>query len=309
MAIKSKAQIWAEFLAARTLFGVVGSMPRVPAVSASKLVSRIGYGALGRLRRIAERNLELALPGTSPEQRESIAKGTFENLGRMLADSSRFGSYSREDLERLVRFDFTPKQLAEHDRIRASGRGAILLSPHLGNWEMLVFAYSAAYEPISYLARPLDNPLIEEMTLKNRTRFGNRPINKSNSVGEAVKVLRHGGLLGVLADVNAHPKEGVFVPFFGIPACTSTGPALLAMRTKAVIVPIACVWDETADRYRVIQGDIIEPANSGDREADILNTTAAFTSEVERLVREYPEQWLWIHKRWKTRPPGEKELY
>jgi len=309
MARKSKAQVWAEYIAARTLVGAIGSMPRGLAVSAATLVSQIGYRALGRLRRIAERNLELALPGTSPEQRQSIVKGTFENLGRMLADSSKFGSYTREDLDRLVSFDFTPDQKAEHDRIRAEGRGGILLSPHLGNWEMLVFAYSAMYEPISYLARPLDNPLIEEMTHKTRTRFGNRPINKSNSVGEAVKVLRQGEILGILADVNAHPKEGVFVPFFGIQACTPAGPALLAMRTNAVIIPIACVWDEAARRYRVVQGKVIDPANTGDREADILSTTAAFTSEVERLVREYPEQWLWIHKRWKTRPRGEKELY
>ena len=309
MAPKSKPQIWAEYIAARTLVGAIGAMPRGLAVSTAILVSRIGYRALGRLRRIAERNLELALPGTSPNQRETIAKGTFENLGRMLADSSKFGSYSREDLERLVRFDFTPEQEAEHDRIRAQGRGGILLSPHLGNWEMLVFAYSAAYEPISYLARPLDNPLIEEMTHRTRTRFGNRPINRSNSVSEAVKILRQGEILGVLADVNAHPKEGVFVPFFGIEACTSAGPALLAMRTNAVIIPIACVWDETAKRYRVIQGKVIEPASTGNREADILTTTAAFTREVEKLVRTYPEQWLWIHKRWKTRPRGEKELY
>lgn len=309
MALKSKAQVWAEYLAARTLVGAIGAMPRGLAVSAATLVSRIGYRALGRLRRIAERNLELALPGTSPKQREAIVKGTFTNLGRMLADSSKFGSYSREDLERLVRFDFTSEQEAEHDRIRAARRGGILLSPHLGNWEMLVFAYSAMYEPISYLARPLDNPLIEEMTHETRTRFGNRPINKSNSVGEAVKVLREGNILGVLADVNAHPKEGVFVPFFGIEACTSAGPALLAMRTNAVIIPIACIWDESAESYRVVQGKVIEPAATGNREADILSTTAAFTNEVEKLVRNHPEQWLWIHKRWKTRPPGEKELY
>ena len=309
MARKSKAQVWAEYFAARTLVGAIGAMPRGFAVSAATLISGIGYRALGRLRRIAERNLELALPGTSPEQRLAIVKGTFENLGRMLADSSKFDSYSREDLQRLVSFDFTPEQTAEHDRIRAAGRGAILLSPHLGNWEMLVFAYSALYEPISYLARPLDNPLIEEMTHKTRTRFGNRPINKTNSVSDAVKILRHGEILGVLADVNAHPKEGVFVPFFGIRACTSAGPALLAMRTNAVIIPIACVWDKSANKYRVVQGKVIEPANTGDREADILSTTAAFTSEVEKLVHEYPEQWLWIHKRWKTRPPGEKELY
>jgi KDO2-lipid IV(A) lauroyltransferase len=188
-------------------------------------------------------------------------------------------------------------------------RGVLITTGHLGNWEMLVFGFAAIHEPISYLARPLDNPLIEEMTLRIRTRFGNRPINKTNSAMTAVKILREGGILGALSDVNAHPKEGVFVPFFGVDACTISGPALMAMRANAAIFPAFCIWDGNRKKYRFICGNVIEPARTGDRKADIVTTTAAYTKEIERLIGLYPDQWLWIHKRWKTRPPGEKGLY
>ena len=174
---------------------------------------------------------------------------------------------------------------------------------------MLVFSYSALETPISYLARPLDNPKIEDLTVKLRTRFGNRPINKTNSVMPAVEVLRKGEILGILADVNAHPKEGVFVPFFGVPACTSTGVAMIALRANAIIVPVCGVWDAESKRYKIIHGDVIEPARTGDRKQDVKETTAAFTSVIEGFIRRYPDQWIWIHKRWKTRPPGEPELY
>ena len=125
----------------------------------------------------------------------------------------------------------------------------------------------------------------------------------------AIEVLRRGEILGILADVNAHPKEGVFVPFFGVPACTSTGVAMLALRTNSIIIPICGVWDKVNNRYKIIHGDVIEPSRTDDRKQDIVETTAAFTAVLEDFIRQYPDQWIWIHKRWKTRPPGEAEIY
>ena len=189
----------------------------------AKQRGRLGFRSLKSLRRVAGRNLEIAMPETSATERFGIIKGAFESLGRVLGEMSQFPRATRESLEKLIEFRFDPALLAKHESLRAEGRGTIIVSPHLGNWELLVFAYSALREPISYLARPLDNPLIEDLTVKLRTRFGNRPMNKTNSVPAAIKVLREGGILGILADVNAHPKEGVFVPFFDFPACTSAG--------------------------------------------------------------------------------------
>jgi KDO2-lipid IV(A) lauroyltransferase len=174
---------------------------------------------------------------------------------------------------------------------------------------MLVLGFAALYEPISYLARPLDNPRIDKMLNGLRTTFGNQPINKTNSAMLAIKILREGGILGILSDVNAHPKEGVFVPFFGLPACTPSGAAMLAIRSNALIFPTFCVWDRSAKRYRFVHGCLLEPTNSGDRKQDIIDTTAAYTAQIEEIIRAYPDQWMWIHKRWKTRPPGEKSIY
>ena len=148
---------------------------------------------------------------------------------------------TRESLRRTIEFQIDPDVYAEYERLKGEGRGVIIVSPHLGNWELLVYGWSAVEAPISYLARPLDNPNIEELTVRLRTKFGNRPINKTNSVTAAMKILREGGILGILADVIAHPKEDVFVPFFGTPACTSSGVALLAMRTNAAIIPMCGV--------------------------------------------------------------------
>ena len=124
-----------------------------------------------------------------------------------------------------------------------------------------------------------------------------------------IHILRDGGILGILADVNAHPKEGVFVPFFGVPACTTSGPAIFALRSGAMIFPTFCVWEKEEKRYRLIHGSLIEPVRTGDRKRDIVETTALYTAEMEKVVRAYPDQWMWIHRRWKTRPPGEPELY
>jgi len=141
------------------------------------------------------------------------------------------------------------------------------------------------------------------MVFKMRSSFGNRQIDKVNSAGPILRILRDGGSVGILADVNSHPKEGVFAPFFGIPACTTAGVAMLALRANALIVPMFAVWNEEKGRYAMINEKIIEPADTGDRKADIEKTTAEFTAAIERIVRAYPDQWIWIHRRWKARPP------
>ena len=233
----------------------------------------------------------------------------------VLGELTQFPKATHKSLRDQVVFEFESEEnrnspemrLVESER--AKGRGVLLLGPHLGNWEMGVFAYSALHHTLTYLARPLDNPLIEEFTVRLRTRFGNESIDKNNSVAKAMSILREGGILGVLPDVNVLPRDGVFVPFFGTLACTTIGVAMIAARTNAMIIPMCCVWDESSERYKVMYGKIIEHANTGDRHQDIVDTTAAFTAEMEKFIRAYPEQWLWIHKRWKVRPEGEKELY
>lgn len=298
-----------EYIPARLILGFFGILPRRLAVGLGILIARIGYLALGRLRKVGMRNLEIAFPDMGEVERTRILKSAFDSLGRMLGEVSQFPRATPKSLEKIMEFDFDPAEQARFDAERANGRGVILAGPHLGNWEIGVFAYSAIREPLNYLARPLDNPLIEDLVAGIRARFGNRAINKMNSVHTAIELLRSGGVLGVLPDVNVQEKDGVFVPFFGIPACTTGGVALLAKRTGSMIVPLCTVWDEASGKYRVKHGKIIDPASTGDRHQDVIETTAAITAAMEEFVRVYPDQWLWIHKRWNTRPAGEPSLY
>ena len=186
----------------------------------STAIASAGYHLLGGLRRVAMTNLQIAFPEKSEAEHALLVKGAFKNLGRILGEFSQFPKATPESLEKIIEFQIDPEAYAEYQRLKKEGRGVIIVSPHLGNWEMLVFGWATFDAPMSYLARPLDNPLIEKLTVDLRTKFGNRPINKTNSVMAAARALREEGLLGILADVNAHPREGVFVPFFGVPACT-----------------------------------------------------------------------------------------
>lgn len=275
-------------------------------------IGRLAYRFAGGLRRVAHRNLEIAFPEKPVEERERIALASFENLGRVLGELAHFPKASSDELRDLIDLDFETNRSPELEAFEAErekGRGTLLVGPHLGNWEMGVFAYSAFREPLVYLARPLDNPLIEDLTVSLRSRFGNRAINKNNSVAAAMKVLREGGIIGVLPDVNVLHRDGVFVPFFGKLANTTSGVAMMAMRTGAMIVPMCCVWNEEKEKYRVFYGKFVESPNSGDRHGDVYEMTAAYTAELEKFIRAHPEQWLWIHKRWKSRPEGEPELY
>lgn len=306
---KGKAQIWLEFAIARSIFGFLSLLPRKSSVAIGVTIGRLGFRLLGRLRKVALANLSIAFPEKSEQEKAEIAKGTFENLGRVLGEASHFRNMTPERVRGMMDFDLDPELDKLYRSVKTEKRGVLITTAHMGNWELLVLGFAALYEPISYLARPLDNPLIEEMTLKIRTQFGNRPINKTNSVMTAISILKRGGILGILADVNAHPRVGVFVRFFGVPACTTTGAAMMAIRADALILPAFCVWDKNTGRYKFVHGKLIEPPKTGDRDEDIRITTEMFTLEIENAIRAYPDQWLWIHRRWKTRPPGENEVY
>jgi KDO2-lipid IV(A) lauroyltransferase len=212
-------------------------------------------------------------------------------------------------MREIVDYEPDPAFAASLQKVVDAGRGRIVLTGHTGNWELQAFCYPLFFGPLTFLARRMDNPRIEAMIVKIRTRLGNKQIDKENSAGKILRLMRAGGSVGVLADVNAHPNEGIFVPFFGIPASTSTGIAMLAQRSGAVIVPMLAVWDEQKGKYKHAYRDIIEPDETIDRKADIERMTALCAAATESLIREYPDQYIWIHRRWKTRPPGEKGLY
>lgn len=309
MAKKSNLQINVEYAVFRTVFFVIGLLPRKLAVGFCIGLVKLAAKAIPRLRSVGMKNLSIAYPELSIKEHKRILSGTYESLGRVIGELSQFHKYTPDTLSEIIDFKLDEESEALYHRVKSEKRGVVLATGHFGNWEILVLVFAALHEPISYLARPLDNPKIEAALSELRMRFGNTPINKTNSAMTAVSVLKTTFGLGILADVNAHPREGVFVPFFGKLACTPAGAATIAIRANAYIYPVACVWDRQNSRYKFIHGKLLETAKTGDRKRDIVETTAAFTAELESLIRQYPEQWMWTHKRWKTRPPGEEPIY
>jgi KDO2-lipid IV(A) lauroyltransferase len=307
MAKKGKAQVFFEYAATRALVSGLGALPRTLAVATGRGLGHAAYALAGGLRRTGLRNLEIAFPEMGEVERKKILRGSFVSLGRQLGEVSQFPRATAESLRRVVEYDDEDVKLL--DVARQRGRGVIFLTSHLGAWEILCFAHSVFYNPLSFLVRPIDNPLIDEMVEKLRTRFGNQPIDKKAAARTALRLLKQGGTLGVLADLNTQEREGVFVPFFGRLACTTAGAATLALRTDATVIPVCAPWDASRKKFVFRGGPVIELVRTGDGARDIEINTSLFTAAIERHVRMFPDQWLWIHKRWKTRPPGEPDLY
>ena len=302
---RGKLQTDLEYAAVRTLLAALGALPRPAAVAVGRAFGRLAYLLAGGLRRTGMRNLELAFPEMPERERARILRRSMVTLGRQLGEFSRFPRSTPEEIARLVEYD----GIEILHEAKARGRGIIFLTGHLGAWEVLSFAHSALHEPISFMVRRLDNPRVESLVDGIRTRFGNQSIDKKMAARSALKLLRDGGILGILADLNTQPNEGVFVPFFGRPACTTSGIAVLALRTDATVIPVVAPWDEASGRWVFRGSPIVELVRTGDHERDVEVNTALFTAALEQQIRKYPDQWLWIHKRWKTRPPGEPDLY
>jgi KDO2-lipid IV(A) lauroyltransferase len=305
MGKRGKAQTALEYATARTLLTGLGLMPRTAAVAMGHGLARFAYLFGGRLRRTGERNLELAFPELSAIERSHILRASFQNLGRLLGEFSQLSRVKPDTLRRFIACEGLENLEAAQKR----GHGVILFTGHLGAWELSSFALSAFGYPMSFLVRRIDNPKIEPLVERTRTRFGNRSIDKRAAARPMLRILRAGGTLGLLVDLNTLPHEGVFVDFFGLPASTTASLATLALRTKAAVLPVFVPWDKERRRFVLRIDPPLEIESTGDRERDVRQLTSQFTSVIEDYVRRFPEQWLWIHKRWNTRPEGEPNLY
>ena len=307
MAQHSSLKTAFEYAAARSLLGILGILPRPLAIASGRAIGRIVYSLPGKLRRTGERNLEIAFPEISDGEKQRLLRGCFESLGRLLAEFSQFPRMTAARLSQIIEYD--QRGLADLRQAEKEGRGVIFLTGHLGAWEVLSFGWSALEYPISFLVRPIDNARIENWVERVRTRFGNVAIDKKSAARQALRVLRQKGTLGILSDLNTQPFEGVFVPFFGRLACTNAGIATLALKTDAVVIPTCAVWDAKRGKYFFHGDPQVELVRTGDHQRDVEINTANFAAGMERMIRLYPDQWLWIHKRWKTRPPGEPDIY
>ncbi len=292
-----------EYAIVWVLVKVLGALPRWAARALGAGVGAAAFFLMRRLRKTGLRNLELAFPEKTTGELQRILRQLYRNLGWLLGEFCQMPSYARENTRGFLRYEGLEHYLAARER----GKGVLIVTGHLGAWELSSYYHSLMGYPMSLVIRRLDNAKVDGLVNAIRCLHGNRVLHKDDFARGLLGAMRHGETVGILMDTNMTPPQGVFVPFFGRPACTASGLARVALKTGAAVLPGFMVWEEAERKYVLRFGEEIAVVSTGDDEADALANTARFTAVIEDYVRRYPEQWLWVHRRWKTRPDGTRE--
>lgn len=249
-----------------------------------------------KLRRVGMRNVAHIARLHEPER---IVDGVFQSIARSLVIFARLRSLDAQNISSLIRYE----GLEYFEQAKARGKGVLFATAHMGNWELSAYAHGLMTEPMNVVVRPLDNSRIDEFVETRRQLGGNRIISKKDAARQILRALKNNEAVGILIDQNAALDEGAFIDFFGTPACAGTAFARLAAHTGAAVIPGFALWNDAEDSYVLKFYPIVEMSG------DPLEDTRRVHAVIEQAIREQPEQWLWLHRRWKTRPPGEKPLY
>ena len=296
---------WLEFFAVWLLVQVFGLLPRPLSRRLGAAVGAIAYTVLGRLRSVGERNLELAFPSLDGKERTQLLKKLYRNLGWQMAEFCQMPSYTRANSARFLRCE----GLDHYVKAQSAGRGVLIVTGHLGAWELSSFYHSLMGYPMSMVIRRLDNARLDRYVNRIRCLHGNRVLHKDDFARGLIGAMRKGETVGILMDTNMTPPQGLFVDYFGHAACTASGLARVAAKTGAAVLPGFMVWEEAEQAYVLRFGEQLELSSTVDAEADVIANTQLCTAAIENWVWRYPDQWLWVHRRWKTRPPGEPPIY
>jgi Kdo2-lipid IVA lauroyltransferase/acyltransferase len=299
--MRERLEYWLVVAVARCL----GRLPRGLARGLASILAFLVYAFLGRLRRVGVRNLQMAFPEISSRARKKILRGMYRSLAWQLVEFCRMSRYSAENTRDWLRTEGLDHYLAAHAR----GQGVLVITGHLGAWELSSFYHSLMGHPMGMVIRRLDNRFLDAYVNRIRCLHGNFVLHKDDFGRGLLKAMHEGGTVGILMDTNMTPPQGAFVRFFGVEACTATGLAHVARRTGAAVLPGFMVWEPAERRYVLHFGPEVEMPRTEDTAADILVGTQLCTGVIESWIRRYPDQWLWIHRRWKTRPAGEPGLY
>ena len=294
MAGRSAARNTLEYWMALAVVEMLARTPLPVAHSLARGWTALLDLALPRLRRVAMANLAMALPELDRREHRRIADGVFRSIARLLVTFARFPQINSANIGNWIRYE----GFEHFEAARQRGRGVLFATAHLGNWELSAFAHALMAAPMYIVVRPLDNPKIDALVERRRILSGNHPISKREYARGILKALRENEAVGILVDQNAAIEDGVFVDFFGIPACAGAGFAKLAAHSGAAVVPGFAIWLPEERKYMLRFYPTVEI--TGDVERD----TQELHRRLETVVRAYPDQWLWIHRRWKTRPPN-----
>jgi len=288
-----------EFAAAMSFAWPLSALPLRFALKVGECIGVGMYWLLKRRRELGFRNLTVAFGETLIDQeKEAILKTTFRNLGKSIVETLHFPKMSKEYLAEHVEIIGLEHYLAA----KAKGRGVLCLTGHVGNWEMSSHAQSAAGHPLSIVVRPLDNIYLNRKIEHLRTLHGNRLLARGqNGLKQILTELKANKMVGILMDQNTRRSKGIFVDFFGKPACTIPVIALVALRYHAPVIS-AFIIRTGFDTHRLIISPEIEMERTNDTERDIAANTAKLNRILEEIIRQYPDQWFWVHNRWKTQP-------
>jgi len=282
-----------EYALARLALASLAVGPRAVSYALAWVYAQLLRLAVPKLSRVARRNLEFVdLP---PE----TAKGVWRSLARQLVVFARMGRIDASNVHDWIRYE----GFEHFTRAKEKGKGVLFATLHLGAWELSAFAHALMAEPMHVVVRPLDNPLLDAFVEARRASSGNTILGKKEAARGIFQALKDNRAVGILVDQNVGLDDGLFVNFFGRKACVSPTFAKLAARTGATVIPGYAIWSPEERKF-ILRFD--EPvAITGNTLIDTQRVQAA----LERAIRAYPDQWLWIHRRWKTRPPGEPPLY
>lgn len=294
---RSRAGLAAASLGLWLLFPIGWILAHLPSslgLAAGRRLGDVLWWALPRRRAVALDNLERSFRGErSPAELRRLGRRSFQHVGMNVVEVCRY--FLRPTHVMLSRVRVEGREQLE--AAAAHGRGVLILTAHFGNWELLAAAHGLIGLPLSIVTRPLDHPLLDDLAARFRRRSGAELIVKRQAVREVLAALRRKRMVGILLDQNATRAEGVFVPFFGSLACTSKGLALLALRTGAPVVPVF-LRREPDGRHCMDVGAALPSPEDG----LVTTYTTTFNRVLEAAIRRAPEQWLWMHDRWRTRP-------
>ena len=299
MAQKSGIGNRLEYGLALFLLGCLRWFPRPAAERLALLAAKVLDVALPKLRRVAMINLAFAFPESGTAAHREITNGVFASIARLFVGLAHFPALNSRNIGEWVGYE----GLENYQAAKRAGHGILVATAHFGNWELSAFAHALLTEAMHVMVRPLDNPLVDRLVEERRASSGNFLIQKRDAARAVLKALRANDAIGILIDQNTTLTEGVFVDFFGKAACASAAFVKLAYHSEAAIIPGFALWHAEQRKYII---HFLPPVPlSGNLQAD----TQQIHSILEAWIRMFPDQWLWIHRRWKTRPPGEPALY
>jgi Kdo2-lipid IVA lauroyltransferase/acyltransferase len=296
---RSRIRNLSELATVRFVFGLLRLLPEALSAQLANGITQSLRLLVPRLTQVADRNLQLALPDLSASERRELTRGVFRSLGRLLWVMARTSGGRRDRIERFLQIE----NLHIVQEAFAQGKGILFATGHVGAWELSALSFGAMVQPMDVIARPLDNPLLEQWVQGLRTRTGNRILAKAGTLRDVLRALADNRAVGFLVDHNVISADLAFIGFFGLDTAASTVFAKLAARSNAVVVPGFALWEEGQRRY-VLRFYPPVPI-TGDPVAD----TQRIHAQLEEVIRAYPDQWLWIHRRFKTRPEGQPDLY